>query len=164
LPTERGDGETHGQIVAYAAQQFGGNHGSSEGGRGARGHPCPRPASKVDEVGLLLPVRLQQHAVDIVDVDGLVRAADGLDQTANAQVARLAQDAVGGADDQVDGGRREGVVAQADAVELTQDEVAQGVGPQAFGEDRVGDAALDVLVDAQVQRRQQRGSANEDEI
>ena len=59
---------------------------------------------------------------------------------------------------------REGVVPQADAVEFAQDEVAQGVGAQAFGDDRVGDAALDVLVDAQVERGQQAGPADEDEV
>ena len=67
--------------------------------------------SEVDEVGFLLPVGLHQDAVDVVDVDGLVGAADGLDQAADAQVAGLAQHAVGGADDQVDGRWREGVVA-----------------------------------------------------
>ena len=60
--------------------------------------------SEVDEVGFLLPVGLQEDAVDVVDVDGLVGGADGLDQAADAEVAGLAQDAVGGADDEVDGG------------------------------------------------------------
>jgi hypothetical protein len=111
-----------------------------------------------------LPVRLQQHAVDVVDVDGLAGAADGLDQTANTQVAGLAEHAVGGADDQLDGGRREGVVAQTGAVEFAQDEVTQGVGVQTLGNDRVGDAALDVLVDGQVQRGQQAGPADQDQV
>ena len=87
--------------------------------------------SEVDEVGFLLPVGLHEDAVDVVDVDGLVGGADGLDQAADAEVAGLAQDAVGGADDQVDGGLREGVVAEADAVEFAQDEVAHVVGVRA---------------------------------
>ena len=64
---------------------------------------CCQAASEVDEVGFLLPVGLHQDAVDVVDVDGLVGGADGLDQAADAEVAGLAQDAVGGADDEVDG-------------------------------------------------------------
>ena len=111
-----------------------------------------------------MPVGLQEDAVDVVDVDGLVGGADGLDQAADAEVAGLAQDAVGGADDQVDGGACEGVVAEADAVEFTQDEVAHGIGPEAFGDDRVGDATFDVLVDAEVEGGQQAGPADEDEV
>ena len=94
-----------------------------------------------------MPVGLQEDAIDVVDVDGLVGGADGLDQAANAEITGLAQDAVGGADDQVDGEAREGVVAEANAVEFAQDEVAQGVRGEAFGDDRVGDAAFDVVVD-----------------
>src|SRR5271156_3964709 len=68
------------------------------------------PGSIIDEVGFLLPVGLHQDAVDVVDVDGLVGAADGLDQTADAEVAGLAQHAIGGADDEVHGRAAEGVV------------------------------------------------------
>ena len=75
-----------------------------------------------------MPVGLQEDAVDVVDVDGLVSGADGLDEAADAEVAGLAQDAVGGADDQVHSWSCEGVMAEADAVEFTQDEVAHGIG------------------------------------
>ena len=53
--------------------------------------------SIIDQVGFLLPVGLQEDAVDVVDVDGLGGGADGLDQAADAEVAGLAQDAVGDA-------------------------------------------------------------------
>ena len=75
-----------------------------------------------------------------------------------------AQHAVGGADDEVDGGRSEGVVAEPDAVEFAEEEVAHGVRVEAFGDDRVGDPALDVLVDAEVEGGEQAGSAHEDEV
>ena len=58
----------------------------------------------------------------------------------------------------------EGVVAEADAVEFAQDEVAHGVGPEAFGDDGVGDAAFDVVVDAEVEGGEQVGPADEDEV
>ena len=111
-----------------------------------------------------MPVGLQEDAVDVVDVDGFVGRADGLDHAADAEVAGLAQDAVGGADDQVDGGAGEGVVAKSDAVEFAQDEVAHVVGIEPFGDDGVGDAALDVLVDAEVESGEQAGPADEDEV
>ncbi len=132
--------------------------------RDAGGEPGPGWVSVIDQVALLLPVRLHQHAVDVVDVDGLVGTADGLDQAADAEVAGLTQHAVGGAHHQLDGGQREGVVAQADAVQFAQDELAHGVGTQPFGDDRVGDAALDVQVDAQVQRGQQVGPADQHQV
>src|SRR5271155_89959 len=107
---------------------------------------------------------LHQDAVDVVDVDGLVGAADGLDHAADAEIAGLAQDAVGTADDQVDGRLSEGVVAELGAVEFAQDEVADGVGIKPLGDDRVGDAAFDVLVDAEVEGGEQTGPAEEDEV
>ena len=61
-------------------------------------------------------------------------------------------------------GRREGVVPEPDAVEFAQDEVAHGVGVEPLGDDRVGDAALDVLVDAEVEGGEQAGPADEDEV
>ena len=94
----------------------------------------------------------------------LLARADGLDQAADAEIAGLAQDAVGGADDQVDGGLREGVVSESDAVEFAQDEVAHVVGVEPFGDDGVGDAAFDVLVDAEVEGGEQAGPADEDEV
>jgi len=86
-------------------------------------------------------VGLQEDAVDVVDFDGSVRAADGLDHAADAELVGLTQVAVGGADDEVDGRSAEGVVRQSDAIEFAEDEVAQVVGMQAFGDDGVGELA-----------------------
>ena len=119
---------------------------------------------EVNEVGFFLPVGLHQDAVDVVDVDGFVGAPDGLDHTADAEVAGLAQDAVGGAHDQIDRRLSEGVVAKADAVEFAQDEVAHEVGAKAFGDDGVGDAALDILVDAEVEVGEEAGPTDENEV
>ena len=69
-----------------------------------------------------MPVGLHQDAVDVVDVYGLFGGADGLDQAADAEVAGLPQHPVGGANDEVDGGWREGVVAESDADEFAEDE------------------------------------------
>ena len=82
-------------------------------------------------------MRLQEDAVDVVDVDGFVGTADRFDQAADAEVFGSAQHAVGGANDQVDRGLGEGVVSQSDAVEFAEDEFAQGVGVQAFGDHRI---------------------------
>jgi hypothetical protein len=55
---------------------------------------------------------LQEDAVDVVEVDGFVGGADGFDHAADAEVAGLTQNAVGGADDEIDGRLRESVVAR----------------------------------------------------
>ena len=111
-----------------------------------------------------MPVRLQQDAVDGVDVDGFVGRADGLDHAADTEVAGLTQHAVGGADDEINGRSGEGVVAKSDAIEFTPNEVAQGIRAEAFGDDGVGDPTLDVLVDAEVEGSEQVGPANENEV
>jgi hypothetical protein len=64
---------------------------------------------------------LHEDTVDVVDVDGFVGGADGLDHAADAEIAGLAQDAVGGADDEIDGGLGERVVSKSDAVEFAED-------------------------------------------
>ena len=55
-------------------------------------------------------------------------------------------------------------MAKSDAVEFPEDEVAHVVGVEAFGDDGVGDAAFDVLVDAEVEIGEQAGLADEDEV
>jgi hypothetical protein len=61
-------------------------------------------------------------------IDGGFGGAEGFDEAANAEVAGLAEDAVGGADDEVDGGWGEGVAAESGVVEFAEDELAHGVG------------------------------------
>ena len=71
---------------------------------------------------------LHEDAVDVVDVDGLVGGAYGFDHAADAEVAGLAQDAVGGANDEFDGGLSERILAQPGAIEFSKDEVTHIVG------------------------------------
>ena len=63
-------------------------------------------------------MRLDQDAVDVVDVDGLFAGANGVEHAGEAQVAGFAQDAIGRANDQVERALRERVVPQAKAVEF----------------------------------------------
>lgn len=77
---------------------------------------------------------LDEDAVDVVDVDGPIGGADGFEHRGEAEIAGLAQDAVAGTDDKVDGGLGEGVVAQADAVEFAMDVDEDLFGNAAFVE------------------------------
>lgn len=101
--------DVHGQVVAQGMQEVAGDHGGT-------------PGSEIGEVAVFSPVRLDQDAVDDVNVDAFVRGTDGFEHAAQDQVAGLAQDAVGRADDQVERGLGEGVVPEADAIEFGEDE------------------------------------------
>jgi hypothetical protein len=120
--------------------------------------------SVIGEIGVFLPVGLHEDAVDDVDVDGACGGADGFDEAADAEIASFPQDAVGGTDDEVDGGLREGIVAESGVIEFAEDELAHGVGSEAFGDGRVGDAAFEVQIDAEVEVGKQAGPADQDEV
>jgi len=55
-------------------------------------------------------------------------------------------------------------VSQTGPVEFAQNELLHRIGPEPFGDGGISDAALDVLVDAQVEVGKQAGSADEDEV
>ena len=92
---------------------------------------------------------LDEDAVDLFEVHDAGLVADGFDERAQTQVAGAAQQAFAGADDEGQGFGGEGVVAQAGAVELVQDERFDGFGSQARQQRRVSDAGADFLVDGQ---------------
>jgi hypothetical protein len=109
-------------------------------------------------------MRLHQHAVDIVDVNVSVGCTNGLDHAADAEIAGLPQNAVGGTDDQVDGRLSERVVSQSDTVEFAQNEVTHAVGTQAFADNRIGNPTFDILVDTKFEIGQQAGLPDEDKV
>ena len=74
-------------------------------------------------VTVFSPVGLDEDAVDLFEVHDAGLVAHGFDERAQAEVAGAAQEAFAGADDQGQGFRGEGVVAQAGAVELVEDEL-----------------------------------------
>ncbi len=97
-----------------------------------------------------------------VDDAGLV--ADGFDERTEAEIASAAQKSFPGADDQGKAFRGEGVVAQARAIQLAEDEGLDGLGTQAWQRDRVGDAGSDFLIDAEAQGLQEWRLADQDRI
>ncbi len=59
---------------------------------------------------MLTPVGLEEDAVDLLEIDGLDAIADGLDESAEAEVADATEDALGGTDDKGEGfGGEDGV-------------------------------------------------------
>ena len=107
---------------------------------------------------------LDEHAVDVFEIDDAGLVAHGFDEGAQAEVAGASQQALAGADDQGQAFRREGVVAQPGAVQLAGDEGFDGFGTQARQHDRVGEAGADFFVDGEGQRLEQRRLANEHEV
>ncbi len=90
---------------------------------------------------------LNEHAVDLFEIDSAGLVAHGFDQGTQAQVAGAAQKPFPGTDDERQSFAGEGVVAQTGAVELSQDECLNGFRGQAREHDRVGHAGTYFLVD-----------------
>jgi hypothetical protein len=109
-------------------------------------------------------VGLDEHVVDLLEIDDAGLVSHGLDEGAEAEVAGAAQEAFAGAGDEGHGFLGEGVVAQAGAVELLEDEHFDHLGAQARQEGRVSDPGTDFLVDGQGEGLEQRGLADEHEI
>jgi hypothetical protein len=80
----------------------------------------------------------------LLEVHDTGLGAHGLDERAQAEVAGASQESLAGADDEGEGLGGEGVVAQAGAVELVEDERFDGFGAQAGQQGRVGDAGADL--------------------
>ena len=63
---------------------------------------------------------LDEDAVDLFEVHDAGLVADGFDERTQAEIAGAAQQAFTGTDDQGQGFGREGVVAQAGAIQLVR--------------------------------------------
>ena len=76
-------------------------------------------------------MRLHEHAIDLLESHDFGLVQHGLNQTAQAQIAPLAQHPFAGAHDQVQRVLGEGVVTQPATVQLVQDEALHLFGRQA---------------------------------
>jgi len=101
--------------------------------------------------GVVPPVGLHEHGVDLLEIDGLGLVAHGFDHGSDAQVAHGSQDAFGEADDEVQGVFGDGAVRQATAVELVVDVRDEGVGGQWQEVAGVADAAFEVAVGTELE-------------
>ena len=110
------------------------------------------------------PVRLHQDAVDLVDADDLLAISDGFEHGGDAEVAGTPEQALGRAYNEGDGVLTEGVMTHADGVALGIKEGLHVLRIQAGHFDGVGDAALDVLIDGQVQFLHELGLGEKDEV
>ena len=105
----------------------------------------------VQEIGFAPPVGLEQDAVDVGQLDGFGIVTDGFEQGGNAKVAGTTQEAIGGADDEIERLGGKGTMSQAAEVELGQDEVVDLVGVEPRQRNRIGDAGFDLFVDGEVE-------------
>jgi len=100
----------------------------------------------------------------LFEIDDVGLIAHCFNERAQRQIAGAAQQTFGGAHDQSQGFRAEGVVAQAGPVQLAEDERFEGFKSQAGQQHRIGDAGTDLLIDRQGQGLEQRGLADEHEV
>ena len=66
---------------------------------------------------------LDEHAVDLFEIHDAGLVADGLDERTQTQVTGAAKQSFTGANDQCQRFRREGVVAQAGAIQLIENKL-----------------------------------------
>ena len=78
--------------------------------------------------------------VDLLEVHDAGLVADGFDERTQTQVAGAAQEAFAGTDDERQRFRGEGIVTEAGAIQLIQDERFHRFGSQTLEQCRVGDA------------------------
>ena len=109
-------------------------------------------------------MRLNEHAIDLFEVDDAGLVANGFNQGAEAKIARAAQESLAGANDQGQRFLGKGVMAQTGAIQLAQDELFGGLRTDPRQKRRISDAGADFLVHGQSQRLQQRGLAQEHEV
>jgi hypothetical protein len=74
-------------------------------------------------IAVLSRVGLEQHAIDLFEVDGPGAVPDCLDEGCDAEVSGAPEDAFGGPYDEPKRYGREGRVRHRDAIELGPDEV-----------------------------------------
>jgi len=110
------------------------------------------------------PVGLKEDAVDLFEADNMFAVTDGFEHGGEAEVAQAAQDTLGGADHEGDSVLAEDIVAEPDEVELGVEEGPHVFGVEAGDLDGIGDAALDILVDGEVQFMDELGLGEEDEV
>lgn len=107
---------------------------------------------------------LHKDVVNLVETDDLFAVSDCLEHGGDTEVACSAQDAFGGADDEVNGIVAEGVMSQLDDIELSIDEVFHVVGIHSGDFYGIGDAALEVLVDDEMQFLHELWLCEEDKV
>ena len=110
------------------------------------------------------PMRLDEDAIDDLQVDGLLPVAHRLEHAGESEVARPAQESVRGTDDQREGLFGEEVVAKTRLVQLGENESGHVVVDEFFHDHRIGDPALQVLVDLQAHMGQAFVLADKDEV
>ena len=107
---------------------------------------------------------LNEDAVDLLEIHDAGLVTDGFDERAQTQVAGAAQETFAGTNDERQRFGGEGVMAEASAVELIQNERLDGFGGQTWQECRVSDPRVDFLVDGQRERLQQGRLADEHQV
>lgn len=85
------------------------------------------------------PMRLEQHAVDLLELDGFCSVADGLKQACDAEVSRILRSTEGVLRHERERVGYKDFVRECDAVGLAEDEALHVVGRELVDESEEGD-------------------------
>jgi len=110
------------------------------------------------------PVRLVEHGVDLLDVNGSGLSSNGFDHAADTEVFCGSEVACVTFVDEVDGGFGEGIVGEFRFVEFAEDEVFDLGGGKTEDFTGVGDTAKEVGIGLELEAGHEFGLADEDEV
>ncbi len=115
-------------------------------------------------LGVVPPVRLHEHGVDLLEIDDFGLVAHRFYQGSDAEVLDRPQRAFGKAQDEIDGLVGEGLVREAHEVELVVDEGGECRRRQSIDFGGVGDTAFEILLRAELEGGVESRLADEDEV
>jgi hypothetical protein len=115
-------------------------------------------------LGVVPPVGLHEHGVDLFEVDDFGLVADGFYQGSDTEVLDRSQRAFGKAENEIDGLVGEGLVREAYEVELLVNEGGECARCQGIDFGGVGDTAFEILLRAELQGGVESRLADEDEV
>jgi hypothetical protein len=107
---------------------------------------------------------LNEDAVDLFQINGLGLILDGLQETGETEVSGSSDYALAGTDDESKRFLSERIVSQPGLIEFGQDPRLHVVGSDLGHDDRIGDAAFDILVIGQTDGAQQGWLADKDKV
>ena len=140
-----------------------------------RTQACPRTCSREGTCGhdsatcsvgvaVGLPVRLEEDAVDLFEIDDACAVPYGFVEAAEGEVSGASQESIGGADEECESVFAEGAVGECDVVELLQEVFLHLFRGESADANGVGDAASDVVVDGEGELGEKWRLCDEDEV
>lgn len=115
-------------------------------------------------LGVVPPVRLHEHGIDLLEVDDFGLVANGFYHGSDTEVFDRSQRALGKSENEIDRLVSERLVREASEVKLVVDERGERGRCQGIDFGGVGDTAFEILLGTELQGGIERWLADEDKV